>query len=82
MSKTVGGNPKKAEKKNFIAVHSTIEKRKFQVSNLSSYLNSQGKEVQRDLEESERGSNKEQNLASQKQQIRAAKESAFSDEVK
>lgn len=66
MSKTVGGNPKKAEKKKFIAVHSTREKRKFQVSNLSSYLNSQGKEVQRDLEEAERGSNKEQNLVESK----------------
>lgn len=66
MSKIVGGNPKKAEKKNFIAVHSTIEKRKFLVGNLSSYLNSQGKEVQRDLEEAERGSNKEQNSVESK----------------
>lgn len=66
MSKIVGGNPKKAEKKNFIAIHSTIEKRKFQVSDLSSYLNSQGKEVQRDPEEAERGSNKEQNLVESK----------------
>lgn len=55
MSKTVGGNPKKAEKKSVIAVHSTIEKRK-----LNSHLNSQGKEVQRDPEEAETGSNKEQ----------------------
>lgn len=37
MSKTVGGNPKKAEKKSVIAVHSTIEKRK-----LNFHLNSQG----------------------------------------
>lgn len=61
MSKIVGGNPKKAEKKNVIAVHRTIEKRKSQVSTLNSHLNSQGKEVQRDPEEAERGSNKEQN---------------------
>lgn len=80
MSKIVGGNPKKAEKKNFIAVHSTIEKRKLQVSNLSSYLSSQGKEEtqRRQKEEVTRSRTR----WSRKQQIRAAKESAFFDEVK